>query len=210
MVNNEKISHAFSKSIFLAEYGEYDDAWKYDDAIQLIHAILSENVGIFRIDICEIRAGKIHFLDDWICDPKEDESNRNFYSRSKKAALFYLEHTCFKGRPDALFILDFTWGPFLIHLDDEGKVELNNMQKSICVGLVALIEEYLEDKETSLEHVVCGLEKGFNECQFTDDQALEKFWGWWGEIEHHFKSGEDAKDVLYKLHRFLLFNLEED
>ncbi len=102
----EKITQ---KSISLEGYGINDLAWSKQDAKELINEIMRDKIGILGGDVYKLTPKCLEPLsDNWSCEPKETESEEEFYSRSKSESLKYIENYPVEPDDKILFSITFT------------------------------------------------------------------------------------------------------
>jgi hypothetical protein len=77
--------HYLKKSISLNELGVDEFAFKKEDALKLIREEFTINYSILGGDVLEITKNNeiIFTYDNWFSDPKADESQENFKTRSR-------------------------------------------------------------------------------------------------------------------------------
>lgn len=92
------------------KFGLNDLAWKKEDAINLIKSLLKDKIGILGGDVYLINpSNHLEFLyDNWACERVEDESNNDFYSKSKLESLKYIEKYPVGKNENIFFSITFT------------------------------------------------------------------------------------------------------
>ena len=95
-------------SISLEEYGINNMAWSKVDAQKLIHLIDNDKIGIFGGDVYKLTSTLESLSDNWSCEPSESEPEEEFYARSKRESLKYIEKYPVKKGENILFSIIFT------------------------------------------------------------------------------------------------------
>jgi hypothetical protein len=102
----EKIT---KKAISLDEYGINDLAWSKENAKKLINTIMKDKIGILGGDVYKLTLKSLESLsDNWSCEPMEDESEEEYYSRSKSESLKYIENYPVEPGKNIIFSITFT------------------------------------------------------------------------------------------------------
>lgn len=95
-------------SISLKKFGLNDFAWKKQDAINLIDKINFKDIGIFGGDVYQLTTRLESLSDNWSCDQKINEPLEEFYERSKKESLIYIQRYPVHSNECILFAITFT------------------------------------------------------------------------------------------------------
>jgi hypothetical protein len=102
----EKITQ---KSISLEGYGLDDLAWGKEDAKKLINEIMKDKIGILGGDVYQLTTTRLEPLpENWSCEPTEEESEEEYYLRSKSESLKYIENYPVQPREKIIFSITFT------------------------------------------------------------------------------------------------------
>ena len=102
----EKITQ---KSISLEENGFSALAWNKEDAEDLIHEIMKDEIGILGGDVYQLTSTHLEPLpENWSCEPAEKESEGEFYLRSKSESLNYIKNYPIQPGEEILFSITFT------------------------------------------------------------------------------------------------------
>ena len=97
------------KSISLEKYGVNDLAWRREDAKNLIISIMSDEIGILGGNVCKFVSSRLEFLcDNWFSEKKKEESNEQYYLRSKVESLKYIENYPIQLGEEIVFSITFT------------------------------------------------------------------------------------------------------
>lgn len=109
MLKQEIKDKITQKSISLEGYGINDLAWSKEDAKNLINEIMKDKVGILGGDVYKLTPKRLEPLsDNWSCEPKETESEEEYYSRSKSESLKYIENYPVEPEEKIIFSITFT------------------------------------------------------------------------------------------------------
>lgn len=109
MLNQELIDKIILKSISLEEFCLNDLAWTKEDALNLIHSLLEDKIGILGGDVYKLTSNHIDFPgDNWACEPRQSESEEEFNLRSKLESLKYIENYHIEDNENIIFSLTFT------------------------------------------------------------------------------------------------------
>src|SRR5690348_15289308 len=93
MLKREIREKIFQNALSLEEYGINGLAWSMEDAKKLINEIMKDKIGILGGDVYKVIPKRLESLsDNWFCEPKNSESEEQFYSRSKLESLKYIEN----------------------------------------------------------------------------------------------------------------------
>lgn len=102
----EKITQ---KSISLEEYGINDLGWNKEDAKRLIKEIMEDKIGILGGDVYKLTSKRLEPLsDNWSCEPREKESEEDYYVRSKSESLKYIDNYPIEPGEKVIFSITFT------------------------------------------------------------------------------------------------------
>lgn len=102
----EKITQ---KSISLEKYGLNDLAWNKEDSIKLINEIIKDKIGILGGDVYKLTPGGLEILpENWSCEPTENESEEEYYLRSKSESINYIENYPTQMNEKIIFSITFT------------------------------------------------------------------------------------------------------
>lgn len=97
------------KSISLEEYGFNDLAWNKEDAEDLIHEIMKDEIGILGGDVYKLTSSHLEPLpENWSCEPTEKDSEGEYYLRSKSESLKYIKNYPVQPEEKILFSITFT------------------------------------------------------------------------------------------------------
>lgn len=108
MIKNEIREKIIKNSVSLEKYGIDNFAWSKENALKLIHMIEKEKIGILGGDVYKLASNLEPLSDNWSCEPKETESEEEFYIRSKKESLEYIENYSIEKEEKILFSIIFT------------------------------------------------------------------------------------------------------
>ena len=105
-MNKEK---TIKNSISLEQYGLNDLAWDQESAKTLIYSILEDKIGILGGDVYKITERRLEPLyDNWSCEPNENESQEEYYLRSKNMSLKYIKDYPVHPEEKIIFSITFT------------------------------------------------------------------------------------------------------
>lgn len=97
------------KAISLEKYGINDLAWSKEDAQALINSIMKDRVGILGGDVYKIESNRLEPLyDNWSCEIMKNESQEEYYLRSKIESLKYIENYPVQSEEKVVFSITFT------------------------------------------------------------------------------------------------------
>lgn len=97
------------RAIYLDKYGLNDLAWTKEDAQTLIRAVMKDRIGILGGDLYQLNHGRVEPLyDNWSCEPRGNEEEEEYYSRSKIESLSYIDSYVTDGDKGILFSITFT------------------------------------------------------------------------------------------------------
>ncbi len=93
-MKNQYIKYAILKNAMpLEKFGVNELAWEKDAAKKLIALLIDSDIGILGGDVYKLRQSTLEPLcDNWACEPQNDETREEYFLRSKKKALDYIEH----------------------------------------------------------------------------------------------------------------------
>ncbi len=98
----------FKNAISLAKQGLYDLAWKRKDALNLIHELQNENIGILGGDVYRLTNLDLQITgDNWLCDEFNDLSKERFNFKSKNLSYQYIKNYPEQSE-DLIFCIAFT------------------------------------------------------------------------------------------------------
>lgn len=96
------------KAISLERYGINDFAWKKEDAQVFINSIMKDQIGILGGDVYKLTQNQLEPLyDNWSCEILENESQEEYYLRSKTESLTYIEN--YRHSPDEKIVFSMTF-----------------------------------------------------------------------------------------------------
>lgn len=97
------------KTISLAEFGIRDLTWEKEDAENLIVSLMADDIGILGGDVYVIDSNHpIPTYDNWFSDPEKGELPKEYFLRSKKQALDYIQAYPIEQNQIFLFSIVFT------------------------------------------------------------------------------------------------------
>jgi len=109
MIRNHIKKKILEKAVVLDKFGMNDLTWKKDDVKILIIALQEEDVGILGGSVYKVDSGHlVPMYDNWSCDPRGEETRKEFCLRSKIKALEYVEKYPVYPDEQILFSLVFT------------------------------------------------------------------------------------------------------
>ena len=89
---NKIIDQIKKTSFSLVEFGINDLAWKREEALEVIKSIMGLQIAIIGGDVYKIEKDRLIPLgDNWHCEPYANETADQFYLRSKRTSLAYIE-----------------------------------------------------------------------------------------------------------------------
>lgn len=95
-----------NKVISLEGYDLNDLCWTKENAIQLIHSIMEDDIGIWGGDVYRMSQRPEPLYDNWCFEIEGSESIKEFYKRSKIGSLDYIEK--YPAGPNDIFSIIFT------------------------------------------------------------------------------------------------------
>lgn len=109
MLKKEIKEKIMQNSISLEEFGLDDLAWSKKDATNLINSIMKDRIGVLGGDVYELRINHLKSLyDNWACEPSEEESEEEYYLRSKFETLKYIKNYPVQAGEGIVFSITFT------------------------------------------------------------------------------------------------------
>lgn len=93
-------------ALSLKHYNLDDLCWNKEDAINLILAIMEDEIGILGGDVYRLSHYLEPLYDNWHCEIHTSESMISFYKRSKIESLRYIES--YPAEPRDVFSITFT------------------------------------------------------------------------------------------------------
>lgn len=109
MLKQELREKIIQRSISLEKYGINDLAWSKENAQNLINSIMQDKIGILGGDVYKLTSDHLEPLyDSWFCEPATDESEKEYYFRSKFEALKYIENYPIQSEEKIIFSITFT------------------------------------------------------------------------------------------------------
>ena len=109
MRKKEIENELFKKIISLEKFGLHDLAWEKEEAVKIVQLLINENAGILGGDVYHLVDDKLEFFgDNWSCKPNENETKPEFFLRSKKNSLKYIEDYPLSSKGKAVFSITFT------------------------------------------------------------------------------------------------------
>ncbi len=194
------------KAISLEAYGYNDLVWNYQDAIDLLHSLEGEPIAVLGGSLCEVQEDKVSWRSEgWYCDPNEDESREEYFSRSHLEALKYIENFPEPQKYALFYSMTFNE---IIDLDQLtrnriAKIHLTPSQCKTVKLAISLIDSYLSTQQPGLEILITQLSTYIDACQFTNDILLECSWEYWGRLEEKWRTGKTATAELRDMRKFL-------
>ncbi|NNM43449.1 MAG: hypothetical protein HKM07_03820 [Chlamydiae bacterium] len=150
MKKREIEKELFKRIVPLEKYGlSRDLSWEKEEAIRIIKLLMNENVGILGGDVYNIQNDQFKPLyDNWSCERKEKESKEDFFLRSKKIALSYIENYSITVPGQVIFCLVFTEHFFEPIPDSEISTTAQILDENwlMCPDCVDAWESTSEDK----------------------------------------------------------------
>ena len=108
-MNEELKEKILEKSISLKFYGINDLAWRKEDAIHLIYSIMNDNLGILGGDVYRLDINTLMPLyENWSCEPNENESEVDYFLRSKLESLSFIDNFMVNSEENIVFSITFT------------------------------------------------------------------------------------------------------
>lgn len=95
-------------SIILEKYGIDDLAWSKEGAQKLILLIEKDKIGLLGGDVYKLTSNLEPLSDNWCCELSDSETEEEFYPRSKKESLKYIESYPVAKGEEILFSIIFT------------------------------------------------------------------------------------------------------
>jgi len=108
------------KGINLADWNINRMAWKKKEALEVINYFFNCNaeIGIIGGDVYRLSNNQIIPLyDNWTCDDKKNESNKNYNIRSLFEAKNYIENYQVNDEDNTLF--SFVFSDYVVFEDEE-------------------------------------------------------------------------------------------
>ena len=97
------------KAISLDNFGIKDLTWEKETAKILITSLMQDDIGILGGSVYKIDSNNlIPMYDNWSCNPDAKETSKEFYFKSKKKALEYIDKYPIYPGEKILFSLVFT------------------------------------------------------------------------------------------------------
>lgn len=98
-----------STGISLVPFGISGFAWTKSDAEKLINCLMDKPIGILGGDVYIYRSTNLEdTYANWYCNPNENESQNDFFRRSKEAALNYIRNYSSDLNNQTIFEIVFT------------------------------------------------------------------------------------------------------
>jgi len=93
----------------IQQFGMNDLTWDKEEAKTLITSLMPDNIGILGGSVYKIELNNlIPLYDNWYCNPIANETQFEFYTRSKLKALAYIDKYPVHPNETILFSLVFT------------------------------------------------------------------------------------------------------
>lgn len=109
MIHNHIREKILEKSMSLEKYGMWDLVWKKDEAQKLIISLMHEDIGICGGDVYIVDSDGVEpAYDNWYCQPDQEETQKNYFLRSKQKALEYITKYPIDYNENIFFSLVFT------------------------------------------------------------------------------------------------------
>jgi hypothetical protein len=108
------------KGIYLADWDVNRLAWEKKEALDVINYFLnySDEVGIIGGDVYKLSNNQlIPLYDNWSCDDKVNESNKDYNVRSLLEAKKYIENYSINSEDKTLF--SFVFSDYVVFEDEE-------------------------------------------------------------------------------------------
>ena len=109
MIKQEIAKKIMRNSISLKKYGLNDLAWEKEDAQNLINEIMGDKIGILGGDVYKLTSTHLTSLsENWSCESMEEESEEEYFFRSKSESLKYIENYPVHLGENIVFSIIFT------------------------------------------------------------------------------------------------------
>lgn len=109
MIKNYLKIKILEKVIYLREFNLNDLTWEKENAKNLISSLMEDDIGILGGNVYKIDSNRLITMgDNWSCDPKEEETKKEYYLRSKIEALNYISKYLVYPNEKILFSMGFT------------------------------------------------------------------------------------------------------
>jgi hypothetical protein len=109
MLNQTLKEKILKNSISLEKLGLCDLAWNKTDALEVIRSIEKDKIGILGGDVYRLNLSRVEpTYENWYCNPRERETEEEYYLRSKIKALQYIEEFQVNRGDPIVFSLTFT------------------------------------------------------------------------------------------------------
>lgn len=109
MSKTEVIRRLKKGLIFLEQYGLSDLAWKRADALEVLKALMTDEIGVLGGDVYRIvppgRFEPIYY--DWTCKPQPCESAEQFHRRSKIESIEHIQECHDEDEESLVFSITF-------------------------------------------------------------------------------------------------------
>jgi Immunity protein 40 len=109
MIQHHIKQKILEKAISLESFGLRDLAWEKESAINLITALMLDDIGILGGDVYSFDLKRlIPTYDNWSCEPEKGELKGKYFLRSKVNSLNYINQYPINPNEKILFSLVFT------------------------------------------------------------------------------------------------------
>lgn len=109
MISDKLRQKIMNKVISLEKFGINDLAWHKRDVTNLINSLMGDDIGILGGDVYRLTGKQLQpTYDNWACEPNNQESLKDYYSRSKRESLSYIENYPIEDEENIVFSITFT------------------------------------------------------------------------------------------------------